>query len=200
MNSSEKSSKKKVLVIVIVLVAVIAAAAFAYNRFLPGASNYTSLNGQKSTDTHFDDNESAEGLSPAEDFSMISMDGRELALSNLQGKPVVLNFWASTCGPCKREMPEFQSAYEEYGDRVDFVMLNVPNFNGETNEDALALIQNSGYTFPVYFQIGEEASIKYGVTSIPRTYFITAEGTIATYAFGSISKEALTNGIEMILE
>lgn len=130
---------------------------------------------------------------------MESADGAQVRLSDLKGKPVVLNFWASTCGPCKGEMPEFQKAFERYGDRIQFVMLNVPDFNGETRERAMQLIEQRSYTFPVYFDSSSQAQIQYGVSSIPRTYFISSEGKISAYAAGAIDSTTLQRGIEMIL-
>ena len=62
---------------------------------------------------------------PAPDFTFYHLDGSEAKLSDYFGKPMVLNFWSSNCGPCRSEMPDFQRAYEELGDAVNFVMVNV---------------------------------------------------------------------------
>lgn len=186
--AGERTSKKGLIALVVVLAIVIAGAAVAYNALAPAAISDAASTAEA-------DGEQNE----APDFMMTSADGEELTLSSLRGKPVVLNFWASTCGPCKSEMPEFQAAFEEYGDQVQFVMLNVPDFNGETRERALQLVEQNGYAFPIYFDADAEAQIQYGVTSIPRTYFISADGAMVAYAAGAIDASALEGGISMLI-
>lgn len=185
--ATNSRSRKGLVIALIALIAVIALAAATYNILAPGVTP------EMTTTAPADDSEKAP------DFTMSSIDGEELALSDLRGKPVVLNFWASTCGPCQMEMPEFQSAYERYGDQINFVMLNVTGFNGETRERALRFIEQSGYTFPIYFEENESASMLYGITSIPRTYFITDSGDLEVYASGAIDGSTLAQGMDMIL-
>ena len=97
------------------------------------------------------------------------------------------------------EMPEFQKAYERYGEQLQFVMVNVPDFNGETRERALQLVEQSGYTFPVYFDDTMQGQVQYGITSIPQTYFINADGTVEAYASGAIDASTIDRGIAMLL-
>lgn len=186
--ANKRASKKGLIVLVAVLVVVIVGAAVAYSALAPAAMSDTARTAEKQDEQ-----------TEAPDFRMVSAGGEELSLSSLRGTPVVLNFWASTCGPCKSEMPEFQTAFEEYGSQVQFVMLNVPDFNGETRERALQLVEQNTYTFPVYFDVSAEAQVQYGVTSIPRTYFISADGILEAYAAGVISAAALDEGISMLL-
>ena len=199
-SKSASSSKKGLIIIAVVLVAIIIVAAIAYNALASSAAPEHVTQTAQTTQGGGAANDAEDDATPAPDFAMTTVDGEELTLSSLQGRPVVLNFWASTCGPCRQEMPEFQSAYEEYGDQIAFVMVNVPDYNGETRDRALSLIEESGYTFPVYFPVGDEASIAYGITSIPRTYFIAADGIMVAYASGSIDGETIAQGIDMILE
>ena len=112
---------------------------------------------------------------------------------------MVLNFWASTCGPCQSEMPGFQAAYEQHGDEVRFVMVDIPGFNGETVERAQRFLEESGYTFPAFYDAKGEASRAYGLTSIPRTYFIDAQGDIVATGAGALSEQALQQGLAKIL-
>lgn len=200
-NKKSSSSLRAVLITAIVLVAVIVAAAVLYNSLASTAPAGQTVQAQEGSEGEsLDEGSASSDTTPAPDFQMTSPDGEETSLSNLKGKPVVLNFWASTCGPCRGEMPEFQSAFEKYGEQVEFAMVNVPDFNGETEKAALALIKDSGYTFPVYFPVGDDAAIQYGLTSIPRTYFITPDGNVEAYAAGAIDADSLARGIDMILE
>ena len=132
----------------------------------------------------------------APNFSMEDRDGNVVRLADFVGKPVILNFWASWCGPCKSEMPDFQAAYEKYGEEIHFIMLNCTV--SDSKDDAGSLIADNGYTFPVYFDTTGEASYAYGASSIPMTFFIDAEGNLVTYARGALSAELLEKGIGYI--
>ena len=136
----------------------------------------------------------------APDFTVEDMDGNPVSLSDFVGTPVVLNFWASWCGPCKNEMPDFNTAWSEYGDRVQFLMVNLTDNTQETLESAKAFLATANYGFPVFFDTKLEGAIAYGVTGIPATYFINAEGEVVARAASMLSHDALLSGIQMILE
>ena len=116
----------------------------------------------------------------------------------MKGTPVVLNFWASWCPPCKAEMPEFDEIAKEYADKVAFMMVNLTDGVQETQEKAQAFIDSMGYTFPVYFDKDSDAAYKYGIQSIPTTIFIDANGNLIAGATGAIDGETLRYGISMI--
>ena len=140
-----------------------------------------------------------ESKSLAPDLFVYDESGSQIRLSNLKGKPVVLNFWASWCEPCKAEMSGFQEAYEKYGDQIHFMMVNMTDGEQETMETAMDYVSQQGYTFPVYYDSSSLAAIFYGIESIPATFFIDAEGYLVTYANTMISAEQLQMGIDMIL-
>ncbi|NMP37403.1 MAG: TlpA family protein disulfide reductase [Clostridiales bacterium] len=136
----------------------------------------------------------------APDFTVTDATGANVKLSDFKGKPVVLNFWASWCSPCKSEMPDFDKAFAMYGEDVHFLMVNLTNANGETAEKARALIKQEGYSFPVYFDTKSLADRAYGVTSIPSTYFIDKDGKIVASYSGSMEYNVLERGIKAVIE
>ena len=131
------------------------------------------------------------------DFKIVDINGNSVKLSDYMGKPIILNFWASWCPPCKAEMPDFESKYKEYGNEIHFLMVNV----GDASlNDAKKFIATSGYTFPVFYDQWQEASYAYGAESIPATYFFDSDGNIVAYRVGMLSASMLQQGIDMILD
>ncbi len=150
------------------------------------------------TDTQQEDTSEDKMLAP--DFTVYDIDGNEVHLSDFVGKPIVLNFWASWCGPCKSEMPEFEEKYKEQNADVQFLMVNMTDGGRETVEIASEFIADQGYTFPVFYDTKSNASYLYSVYSLPTTYFIDKEGYMVAYAAGAIDASTLQKGIDMILE
>jgi len=136
---------------------------------------------------------------PAPDFTVTDADGNEVKLSDFRGKGVVLNFWASWCGPCKSEMPHFQTAYEEYGEDVHFLMVNMSTAFGDPQSDAERLLSDNGYTFPVYYDTKAECAYGYGVSGIPMTFFIDKNGDLVSGKSGMISEADLQRRILTII-
>lgn len=143
------------------------------------------------------ENESEETFE-APDFQVEDADGEIVSLSAMEGQPVVLNFWASWCPPCKNEMPDFQKAYETYGEDIRFMMVNLTDGSRETKDTAKAYIEEQGYTFPVYYDVDQEAAYAYYVSSVPATYFIDEDGNIVAAGRGMLDEEALEKGISML--
>jgi thiol-disulfide isomerase/thioredoxin len=135
---------------------------------------------------------------PAPDFTVYDADGNPVNLSDYFGKPIVLNFWASWCGPCQREMPAFNEKYLELGEEVHFLMINMADGKRETVESASAFIQENGYTLPVFYDTDSIAGYIYQVYSLPTTFFIDANGNAVAQVPGGISAATLQRGIDLI--
>ena len=134
----------------------------------------------------------------APDFTVYDAEGNEVHLSDDFGKPIVLNFWASWCGPCQMEMPDFQEKYLELGEEVAFLMINMTDGGRETVQTASEFIASKGYTFPVFYDTMGMAAGVYGAYSLPTSYFINAQGHVIARAVGAIDGETLQRGIDMI--
>ena len=192
---------KKWLGIGVMLFAVlIVGASILYNAMKDKVEdNSFQMEGENSDDVDDTDenNTDSENIA-APDFTMTDKDGNEVKLSNFSGKPIVLNFWASWCGPCQMEMPDFEEMYKTYGEEVQFVMVNMTDGSQETVESAAQFITEKGYTFPVYYDTKMEGAYYYRVYSLPTTYFIDAQGYVSASNKGMISGENLQKGIEAI--
>lgn len=177
--------KKRTIVLIIALVFIIGGAAVGY--YLLGMSQNQQFAG-------------GSGASKAPDFLVYDSEGKEVTLADFEDKPVVVNFWASWCGPCRSEMEGFDNQYKELGDEVEFVMVNLTDGGRETVDSAMEFISDEGYSFPVYFDKDMTAADSYQAYSIPITYFIDADGMIVSSVTGAMSEYALSEGIKMIMD
>lgn len=120
----------------------------------------------------------------APDFKLKDLSGKELSLSDLKGKKVFLNFWATWCPPCKQEMPEIQKLYEETKDS-DLVIITVDI--GEPLGEVKSFIDKNKYSFKVLLDSNQSVATKYNITAIPTSYFIDEEGNIISKSSGGMS-------------
>ena len=193
--------KNKSLVIIIVIFAVlVGGATVMYNKLAPEIEQESIIENKTESTVNESEgqNQTETQLPIAPDFTVYDIDGNEIKLSDFKGKPVILNFWASWCGPCKGEMPDFEEKYKEYGDEIQFMMINITDGDRETLDSASSFIEQSGYTFPVFYDTNLEASSMYGVYYLPTSIFVDAEGYGVAQATSMINAELLQKGIDMI--
>ena len=118
------------------------------------------------------------------DFKLKDLNGNELSLSDLKGKKVFLNFWATWCPPCKAEMPEIEKLYQETKDS-DLVIVAVEI--GEPLDTVKSFIDSNKYNFKVLLDPDQTVATKYNITSIPTSYFIDADGNIVYKHVGGMN-------------
>lgn len=191
-------------VLALVLVVLIGGAYVLYGR-LSADARPDNLSAQTPTETESQTPQGSDAPAETEpskveapDFTVENADGEEVKLSDYVGKPIVLNFWASWCSPCKSEMPEFNEAWEELDGEVQFLMVNMTDGSRETVDTAKEYVEGQGFSFPVFFDTGSEAAMAYSAYSLPTTYFIDAEGYVVARAVGAIDRDTLQKGLDLI--
>lgn len=203
----EKADRKKhagVIVAAAVFAVLLVGAGAAYSALAPAADDQqietTGMNAAQSTEVETTDTGDGQEspTTPAPNFTMTDADGTTLTLADFKGKPVLLNFWASWCGPCQSEMPDIQAAWEKHGSDVEFVIVNMTDMNGETEQSAKAFLAEAGYTFPAYFDASNSAASAFGVSSIPQTYLVNADGNIIGAYMGAMDASVIAQGIDML--
>ena len=146
---------------------------------------------------------------PAPDFTLTDQFGKTHTLSDYQGQVVFLNFWATWCGPCQREMPDIQAMYEDLGlNEEDVVVLAVANpksdqypYNQDVSEDEVKrFLEGNGYTYPVAMDTTGEVFAAYGVRAFPTTFMIDREGNVFGYVDSTLTRDIMDSIVQQTLD
>ncbi|WP_336788301.1 TlpA family protein disulfide reductase [Paenibacillus sp. MMO-177] len=134
----------------------------------------------------------------APEFELRGFNDASYSLSQIKGKPVLINFWASWCVPCRKEAPEFVRLYNKYKDKVEFYAVNATS--DDTIEGAVSFVQQYQLQFPVLLDEKGNVSKLYNVRSYPTTYFVDGKGAIVSINLGIVSPESLEKTIISTIE
>lgn len=137
---------------------------------------------------------------PAPDFMLDTLDGSEVSLADYEGQPVLINFWASWCPPCRLEMPALVSAYETHKDK-GFVILAIDLTFQDALPDVEAFVKEFGMTFPVLLDYdGTVTNERYRLLGLPMSVFVNREGVVTRTHIGAMTGEQIDQFVGEILE
>lgn len=129
----------------------------------------------------------------APEFSITGFDEKSHSLAQLNGKPVLINFWASWCGPCREEAPELVRLYNKYKGNIEFYAVNATK--DDTLNGARSFVDEFNFPFPVLLDKEGKVSDLYRIKSYPTTFFVDGEGRITKINLGIVAPEALEQTI-----
>lgn len=139
------------------------------------------------------------------DFTLTSLEGENVTLSELRGKKVILNFWNTWCPPCKAEMPHMQNYYEQYAkdENVEIVAVNLTDgeydFTADAKINTVMTFKNSyELTFPILLDTKNEVGVDYQIINIPTTYFIDSNGTVQHVIQGPMNTDMLESYVKAL--
>lgn len=136
---------------------------------------------------------------PAPDLTLDQIGGGQVTLSQLRGKVVMVNLWASWCAPCRIEMPAIEKVYRAYKDQ-GFVVLGVNSTFQDSEPDAIAFVQEMNLTFPILLDRTGSVSHRYQLRALPSTYFLDRKGVIRVAVFGSMNEALIESKVAELIK
>ena len=133
---------------------------------------------------------------PAPDFTLVNLEGDEVALSDFKGQPIILNFWATWCGPCRAEMPSLQAASVSLDGQAVILGVNVR----EQPSAVGPFLDQYGVTYPVVLDEGGRIQTLYRIRAFPTTYFIDEQGVITEIISGALNEPMLRIRVANLME
>ncbi|HEY5562355.1 MAG TPA: TlpA disulfide reductase family protein [Clostridiaceae bacterium] len=186
--------KKIIILIAVALLGVSIFTVRAYNLSVSKVKSSTGITNKNSTSQSNGLNSNIFKIK-AINFKLKGLDGIELSLSDLKGKKVFLNFWATWCPPCKAEMPEIEKLYEETKDS-DLVIVAIEI--GEPLAAVKSFINSNKYNFKVLLDSDQSISSQYNIVSIPTSFFIDADGIIVSKQIGEMNIDQMKENINKL--
>ena len=135
---------------------------------------------------------------PAPDFTLSTLDGEQVSLSDFRGQPVIINFWATWCGPCRIEMPEFQEAFSEH-ESDGLVVLGVNLTERDSVNAVPAFLEEFGLTFPVVLDADGDVANTYKVFGQPASIFVDQNGDVHQVFYGPVNKAFIDARVSELL-
>jgi thiol-disulfide isomerase/thioredoxin len=132
----------------------------------------------------------------APDFTLVTLDGTTVQLSDLRGRPVLINFWASWCGPCRAEMPHIEAAYEAHSDE-GLIVLGIDQL--ESPPLVADFVEEFNLTFPIPLDRDGLVSEAYRARALPTSFFVDANGIIRETFTGPMTAGLIESKLELIL-
>ena len=133
----------------------------------------------------------------APEFSLTTFDGQSFKLSDLRGKVVMINFWASWCGPCKEEAPALQATWDAYKSRKDVVFIGIAY--ADNGPRSLDFIKQYGITYLNGPDLGTRISESYNIQGVPESFIIDRKGNVFEFIYAGITQSALSATIDRAL-
>ncbi len=129
---------------------------------------------------------------PAPDFVLENLDGEQVALEDLRGKVVLLNFWATWCGPCRVEMPTLESRHQKYPEHLAVIGVDFD----EPKENVAAFVEEFGLTFPILLDPGATVQDAYRIRGYPTSVFLDKDGTVQIVHIGIMAEDQLDDYLQ----
>ncbi len=196
------AQKRGAIVASLLLVAVLALAFVGYgllsNRRERETESSSTVAAQSVDSTN---QQEVEPLLSDYDATVYTREGEPVRLSAIaDGRPLVINFWATWCPYCLKETPDYQQLVAEYGDEVSFAFVDQNDGKRETISVAEAWLEENGYTdLPVFYDTDLEASYSFGAQALPTTVLVSADGTIVSASAGAINLEAMRAALDELV-